>query len=1053
MVNFSKKIKNSDKFRGPAIRFQKAGKYCDAATGTSEYIEYWDREMLYCTNGYTAPDGDWISGYNYWYLNYCPIMRLVEVTYRDRYGAIKTRREKKREFPDFYDYDYYYFSAIQEAEDEGKHMVVLKKRGAGYSFKGSSMLTRNYFMIPESKSYAIAAETEFLVRDGLLSKAWDIMDFIDEHTAWSKKRSINTKMHKRAGIRVKDDMGNETEIGYKSEIIGVTLKNDPNRARGKRGVLILWEEAGSFKDILQAWQIARPSVEEDGYAYGLMIAFGCVCAGTKVYTNDGRIVNIEDLRKSDGIVGYNTYSAVSQDISHFREPYETQCYRITTNSGRTLECSHDHPIAYSNKTMSKRVPGRRMNNEHMKYWKFKAASELSVGDQVATIEEVPIFGNERMWSPRLVGWLIGDGSYGLNKTPVLSNCEDEINGYIDENYNTKVEKSYVTKDGKVYRETRIKDICGRLRDLGIYGQTKDNKRLPELIYSCTKEDVCELLGGLFDTDGYITRPKNKTLHRINLTSAYKELLLDVMNLLQKIGVHAKISFIKPNPKNPIDRSGYYRLCINDTKSLKVFVDNIRFFPKEKALRAELYKESLKDKFGETSKYIHGLRFERIVSIEDIGQQKVYNITADDTHTYIANGIVTHNTGGDEGSRFDGLKELFYKPSGYNIKSFNNIWDDAADGTSCGFFVPVWANMSALDEKNNRLYMDKNGNSDRKKATEFALSERQKVLDGSSDSRAIDRYVAENPLTPQEACLELTGNIFPKKELMAQLSLIRVNKKLQSHKQVGDLVWVNGEINWQPKKNGDITKYPLGREDNHEGSVVIWEHPDKDAPHGLYISGCDPYDHDKAGTNSLGSTFIYKRFNNFESYYDIIVAEYTGRPDTAEDYYENVRKLLLYYNARLLYENERKGIFPYFTQKHCDYLLADQPDIISDIIGKSTVQRRKGIHMTTQIIDYSEGLIKEWLNEEYAPGKKNLTRIMSEPLLEELIQYNDKGNFDRVRALQCMMIYRQQLHNLHVKKKEKESKNMNLFEKPLFSRDWFDSKPSSDLNEIVYTFGN
>lgn len=670
MINFAKKTVNTDKFRNPAIHFKNHGVYCFAPPGTTEYVNYWEQEQDRCINGYFADDGDWISGYHYFYLNYCPILRLVEVEITDRHGNKKLRREKQREFPDFYDYDYNYFLAIQEAEEEGKHLVVLKKRGAGYSFKGASMLVRNYYHIAESKSYAIAAETEYLVRDGLLSKAWDLMDFLDEHTAWAKKRTKTTVMHRRSGVLVKDEFGNETEVGYKSEIIGVTLKNDPNRARGKRGKLILWEEAGSFKDILQAWQIARPSVEEDGVAYGLMVAYG--------------------------------------------------------------------------------------------------------------------------------------------------------------------------------------------------------------------------------------------------------------------------------------------------------------------------------------------------------------------------------TGGDEGSRFDGLKEMFYNPSGYNIKSFDNIWDEAASGTQCGFFVPVWANMSVLDDNGDRLYMDKDGNSLRDKAVEYAMSERQKVIDGASDTRAIDRYVAENPMTPQEACLELTGNIFPKKELMAQLSMIRVNKKLQSHKQVGDLMWVNGELNWQIKKHGDITKYPLGRDDNHEGSIVIWEHPMKDAPHGLYIAGCDPYDHDQAGTNSLGSTFIYKRFQNFEEYYDIIVAEYTGRPDTAEDYYENVRKLLLYYNARLLYENERKGIFPYFTQKHSDYLLADQPDIISDIIGKSTVQRRKGIHMTTEIILYSEGLIKEWLNTEYAPGHKNLTRILSEPLLEELIQYNSKGNFDRVRALQCVMLYRLQLQNLQVKKKERDERSRRLFEKPLFSDSWFET---------------
>lgn len=180
---------------------------------------------------------------------------------------------------------------------------------------------------------------------------------------------------------------------------------------------------------------------------------------------------------------------------------------------------------------------------------------------------------------------------------------------------------------------------------------------------------------------------------------------------------------------------------------------------------------------------------------------------------------------------------------------------------------------------------------------------------------------------------------------------------------------------------------------------------------------------------------------------MLVAEYTGRPDTAEDYYENVRKLLMYYNARLLYENERKGIFPYFTQKHCDYLLADQPDIINDIIGKSTVQRRKGIHMNVQIKDYGEGLIKEWLNEEFAPGKKNLTKIMSEALLEELIQYNTKGNFDRVIALIMVMIYRLQMHNTYVKKRDSDAKKINLFDKPLFSKDWFSGTSLSELSDI------
>jgi hypothetical protein len=316
---------------------------------------------------------------------------------------------------------------------------------------------------------------------------------------------------------------------------------------------------------------------------------------------------------------------------------------------------------------------------------------------------------------------------------------------------------------------------------------------------------------------------------------------------------------------------------------------------------------------------------------------------------------------------------------------------------------------------------------------YILSEREKFLNSVSDKSAIDKYVAEMPLTPQEASLNFSGNIFPKKDLIRHLANIKNSESLKNFKQVGELFRDGkGLIRWglNPRPN-DITSYRLREGQNKDGAIVIWEHPIQDPPYGLYIAGIDPYDHDKSLTNSLGSCIIYKRFQDFESYYDLPVAEYTGRPDTAEEYYENVRLLLEYYHATALYENEKKGLFTYFSHKHCEYLLADQPDIIKDIIKDSKVERGKGIHMNKPIKDWMEGLIKEWLNEEYAPGKKNLTKIFSEPLLEELIAYNDEGNFDRVIAFGLAMIYREQLHHVHVKKKTTENKDRILFPDGIF----------------------
>ena len=92
-----------------------------------------------------------------------------------------------------------------------------------------------------------------------------------------------------------------------------------------------------------------------------------------------------------------------------------------------------------------------------------------------------------------------------------------------------------------------------------------------------------------------------------------------------------------------------------------------------------------------------------------------------------------------------------------------------------------------------------------------------------------------------------------------------------------------------------------------------------------------------------------------------------------------------------------------------------------------------------------------MNEEYAPGVKNLTKILSEPLLEELIAYNDKGNFDRVMAFMILMLYRLQLHNLHVKEKKEVERETRIFDKPLFTKNWFEDSDNTDNNNNIKTY--
>ena len=105
-------------------------------------------------------------------------------------------------------------------------------------------------------------------------------------------------------------------------------------------------------------------------------------------------------------------------------------------------------------------------------------------------------------------------------------------------------------------------------------------------------------------------------------------------------------------------------------------------------------------------------------------------------------------------------------------------------------------------------------------------------------------------------------------------------------------------------------------------------------------------------------------------------------------------------------------------------------------------------MTKQIRQYGEGLILEWLLEEYEPGHPNLERIYSEPLLEELILNNGERNVDRVIALCMTMIYREELYQVKVSAAKEQNKQVELFELPLFSQKYYET---DDVHEDAPLF--
>lgn len=263
-----RKFKDTHLFSPAAAHFMEFGYYTDAIPETKAYYDYWDMEKYRCLYGYEV-NGIKISGYHYFYLNYCIIDRAVEEKLED--GSIRNKRE--RTFPAFYDGDYEYFTAVDKCRKEDRHMVVLKARRKGFSYKAGSMMARNYFLVKNSKNFVFASDKQYLIGDGILSKTWDLLSFIDDNTAWTQPRLKDQELHKQAGYKKKVN-GADVTLGMKSQIIGVSLKDDPDKVRGKAGELIFFEESGSFSGLLKAWEIAMPTMMQGSKTLGTMIAFG-----------------------------------------------------------------------------------------------------------------------------------------------------------------------------------------------------------------------------------------------------------------------------------------------------------------------------------------------------------------------------------------------------------------------------------------------------------------------------------------------------------------------------------------------------------------------------------------------------------------------------------------------------------------------------------------------------------------------------------------------------------------------------------------------------------
>lgn len=402
------------------------------------------------------------------------------------------------------------------------------------------------------------------------------------------------------------------------------------------------------------------------------------------------------------------------------------------------------------------------------------------------------------------------------------------------------------------------------------------------------------------------------------------------------------------------------------------------------------------------------------------------------------------TAGDNESDFAGAQEIMYNPKGYNMYALPNVFDKYNQGKPYFvFFFPGYVNRKGC--------YNEDGVSDVIKALIEILMNRYRVKYNSTDPNTIIKTIAEVPITPAEAIVKTGINMFPVADLTERIGQLDANPTEYDDVYVGDLVFnKDGHVEYKPTSATPIRDFPH-KDNKIEGAIEIYQLPKIDKNTGKpyndrYILGADPYDDDESNTMSLGSIFV------LDLWTDRIVAEYTGRPSFADDYYEICRKLCLFYNGRLNYEYNKKGLFSHFSTRNSLYLLTDVLDFLKEkqMMKDGYGNKSKGTNASPAINAYARSRLRSWLlapvpimqtidGEEKEVMVPRLFTVRNRALLKELINYNSEGNFDRISAMGMLMLLREDrmIRYQGDVSKEKQERANNSYDgnDPFFKRNY------------------
>ena len=1000
-------LDDMDYFREAAINYKTNGAYSQLRPNpnpNSEFKKHWDRELDRSWNYMLREsDGMWIPGDMYFYLNYDPIIQT-----KIKKGS--KRGERVVDFPECWDGVLFRYFYIYQAQNGGLYDKRGGLHGCEISSRGKAHPYSQEVYTPEGLKLwkDVKIGDTLFGDDGKTTKVIDIPfdDICDVYEITFKDgRKVKASGNHLWKVWRRYSRCFKT-MSTKEMLRDFCKKRKPSdKNKGVEFIYAIPSNRGVD------WEFRQTKI--DPYTMGLCLGDGC-SRSEKLQNNVYYTSSEEDMCTYLKYVPYDIIKLKTEKGYFIRIP----------NVKNTLQQWDLH----MKKSEDKYIPEEyKFNSREVR---FNILKGLMDSDGFVDSNGIPIIGVSSKQLADDIAFIAR--SLGYNCLQSVKKSGYKVNGEYKECLDNYIVRIY-TSDRIFNLERKYKLISKYeskySRSNKDFSTIIDIKKIQDERCKCVtvdNESHCYLIGDFITTHNsksystcsmmakrFVIGESKEVSRQVKcLATAYQKQYLTTDGILNKF--QAQIDFLAQNTPFPNKR---LKSSLQDMAWTMGYVD-LNTGTRRGTLN-EVSGLSAKDDPGK----VRGKR-QNLIVVEEFGSfanvLEMYNIMRPSVEEgdYSFGQMYLIGTAGEDESDFQGAQEIVYNPKGYKMYALPNVYDKLGQGRKeITYFFPGYLSRKGC--------YDENGNSDVTKALLEILIERYTIKYNSSDINSITRAIAEIPITPQEAITRTRGNMFPVTMLNERINELDNDVHSFDDVYVGQLRQkVDGSVEFVPTADVPIREFPT-KDNKVRGAIEIFEMPKKDSNgkpfSNRYIVGHDPVDNDGANTMSLSSTFVLDLFT------DRIVAEYTGRQDYADDNFEIVRLMCLFYNAKCLYENNKRGIFAYFSSRRCLYLLADTPEYLID---KQLIKTRgygnsaKGVGAVKAINDYANDRIREWLIKPVTITKKdengediettvpNLAFIKSRALLKELVLFNPDINVDRVRALGMVMLYRGQFVDMY-----------------------------------------